>query len=136
MWWWGGKDVEGNESRSQRGGIRREKKSKNVDLDFFFSSHFRSSSAVGAGGGLLLRKKAAPARLPERRALLQARQRRPLGDPDPDPDRDQQQHRRAAQDPLPRAQDEDERDGRELEELQGDAELDELSGIVVTGGVD
>ena len=102
----------------------------------FFSRRFRSSSAVGGASLLPRHEEAAPARLPEHRALLQPRERRPVDEPDPEPDRDQQQHRRAAEDPLPRPQQEDDRDGRELEELQRDAKLDELGGGVVSGGVD
>ena len=105
----------------------------------FRSSSSSSSSAVGAGGGaglLPLREEAAPARPPDRRAPLKPLERRSLDDPDPEPDRGQQQHRRAAQDPLPRPQQEDDGHGRELEELQRDAELDELGGGVVAGGVD
>lgn len=106
---------------------------------FFFdviSSRFRNRSAFGAAGLLPREQAAAPARLPEGQAPPQARERVALEDADRGPDRDQQQHRGAAQDPLPRAQDEDDRDGRELEELERDAELDELRGGVVPGGVD
>ena len=100
-----------------------------------FSSRFRNCSAVGAAGLLLREQATSLARLPESQTLPQTRERVALKDRDRGPDRDQQQHRGAAKDPLPRAQDEDERDGRELEELERDAELDELGGRVVPGGV-